>query len=241
MDDLLVARLVPVRRARIPPGRSRRRSRGRRASSAALTWSRCCRPMVNRQCWSLRGIAPLPMKVLTTPMPTLRASRRSCSDGRLADRAVAREDDRVLRRGDRFDGGAHRLVVGAPGGASYGAGSAPRRPPAAAMSSGSSITQTPGFSCLGDLERLAHHLRDRVGALDAARPFGDRLVHGDRVHVLVAFLVQAPGAGLADDGDHRRAVHVGVGQAGDQVGRAGSQGGQADAGLAGQCGRSRRP
>ena len=43
-------------------------------------------------------------------------------------------------------------------------------------------------------------------------------------------------ADLAGDGDDRDRVHLGVGEAGDEVGRAGAAGGDADAGLAGGAG-----
>ena len=39
------------------------------------------------------------------------------------------------------------------------------------------------------------------------------------------------GAGLADEADQRRAVHVGIGDAGDQIGGTWAEGAEADAGL----------
>ena len=58
-----------------------------------------------------------------------------------------------------------------------------------------------------------------------------------RVHhvdVLVRLLVHAIERRLPGDRHQRGAVHVGVGHAGDQVGGAGTEGGQADARLAGE-------
>ena len=52
-------------------------------SMAALMWSLPCRPIVNNECESERGTAPLPMKVLTTGIPVLCASRSSCFAARL--------------------------------------------------------------------------------------------------------------------------------------------------------------
>jgi len=66
------------------------------------------------------------------------------------------------------------------------------------------------------------------------RPLADRQAHGDGVHVLVALLVEALCGALADNRDHRRVVHVGVGEAGHQVGDAGAEGRQAHPRLARQ-------
>ena len=66
------------------------------------------------------------------------------------------------------------------------------------------------------------------------RPFCDGPEHGDRIHVLVALLVEPRGIRLADDANQRRTIHVGVGNAGHQIGRARPQGAQADARLARQ-------
>ncbi len=57
----------------------------------------------------------------------------------------------------------------------------------------------------------------------------------DQVEHLVAFLVHARGRALPGNADDRRAVHVGVGKTGDEVGRAGSERRQANAGLAGEA------
>ena len=87
---------------------------------------------------------------------------------------------------------------------------------------------------LGDLEGLAYDLGDVVRLVHRLRPLGDGAEHGDRVHVLVALLVEALGAGLADEADQRCAVHVGVGDAGHEIGGARAEGAEADARLARQ-------
>jgi hypothetical protein len=80
---------------------------------------------------------------------------------------------------------------------------------------------------------LADDLGDAVRVIHRLRPFGDRFIHADHVHDLMAFLVLARGRALAGQHQQRRMVHVGVGHAGDQVGRAGPQRAEADGGVAG--------
>ena len=72
-------------------------------------------------------------------------------------------------------------------------------------------------------ERLAHDLGHRVGDGDARRPFRDRLEHPHDVHVLVRLHVRALESRLAGDRDERRAVELRIGDAGEQVRRAGSE------------------
>ena len=50
----------------------------------------------------------------------------------------------------------------------------------------------------------------------------------------MALLVQTPSAALPDDAHERRPVHVGVGDAGDEIGRARPEGAEANPRLAGQ-------
>ena len=153
--------------------------------------------------------------------------------GAFAHRAVAGEDQRVLGVQDDVERGRHRLVVGAR------PARLDRRERLAArlvlhQVLGQLDHHGAGLLGLGQLERLAHDLGDVVRMVERLRPLGDRPVHGDRIHVLVALLVEALGIGLAEDADQRRAVHVGVGDASDQVGRARPERAEADAGLAGQ-------
>ena len=62
---------------------------------------------------------------------------------------------------------------------------------------------------------------------------GDRHRDAADVGLLEGVGADRGGADLAGDGHHRDRVHVGVGERGDQVGRAGTAGGHADADLAG--------
>ena len=81
-----------------------------------------------------------------------------------------------------------------------------------------------GLLQLRDPERLADDLRERADVLDALVPFRHRLEHPDDVDELVGLLVGLVGARLAGDRDHRRMVEEGIGDAGDEVRRAGPQG-----------------
>ena len=71
---------------------------------------------------------------------------------------------------------------------------------------------------------------DQVGVLD------DRQRDAGGVGLLEGVGADEVAAHLAGDGHHRDRVHVGVGDAGDQVGGAGAARGQADADLAGRSG-----
>ena len=51
----------------------------------------------------------------------------------------------------------------------------------------------------------------------------------------MAFLVHARRRCLSGDGDERSPIHVGVGHSGNQVGGAGSEGGQANSGCSGEA------
>jgi hypothetical protein len=88
---------------------------------------------------------------------------------------------------------------------------------------------------LGDTERLADDLRNRLDALDARIPLGHGIEHPDDVDDLVRFLVELVGTGLAGQRDERRAIEVGVGDAGHEVGCAGSEGGHRDRRASGQA------
>ena len=150
--------------------------------------------------------------------------------GAFADGAVAGEDHRVLGARDRVHRPRHRLVVGA-GAAGLDGGD--RR--AFRLVLGDVLRQLDQHRArlLGfrDLEGLAHDLGDAVRLVHRLRPLGDGAEHGDRVHVLVAFLMEPLGARLADEADQRRAVHVGIGDAGDQIGGTWAKRAEADAGL----------
>ena len=85
-----------------------------------------------------------------------------------------------------------------------------------------------------DAERLADDLGDHRDALDPRVPLGDRTEHVDDVDDLVRLLVELVGGGLAGDGHDRRAVEVGVGDAGQQVRRAGPERRHRDGRAAGE-------
>jgi hypothetical protein len=75
-----------------------------------------------------------------------------------------------------------------------------------------------------DTERLAHDLGHGVSDGDARRPLRDRTEHPDDVDVLVRLLVDALQTCLSRDRDKRRAVELRVGDAGQQIRRARTQG-----------------
>ena len=87
----------------------------------------------------------------------------------------------------------------------------------------------------GDGEGLAHRLGDDAGVVHACVPLGHRLEHLDHVDELMRLLVHAAQLDLTGERDHRGIVEVGVGDAGGEVGGAGAERGQADAGLAGEA------
>ena len=92
-----------------------------------------------------------------------------------------------------------------------------------------------GLLQLGEAERLAHDLRNRVDALHAGVPLGHGLEHANDVDELVGFLVELVRAGLSRDRDHWRTVEIGVGDAGHEVGRPGPERRHGDGTAAGQA------
>ena len=156
--------------------------------------------------------------------------------GAAAEHAVAGEDERSLGRRDQVGGVGDRLVgrLGEVGLARARAAARRRRRRVAATFSGSSMWVGPGLLEDRDAERLADDLGDRLDPLDAGVPLRDRLDHPDDVDDLVGFLVELVGAGLAGDRDHRRPIEEGVGDAGDEVGRARPERRHRDRGAAGE-------
>ena len=87
--------------------------------------------------------------------------------------------------------------------------------------------------------------RDAEGAIDAV-PHGRRAGHGDaifagdileerlQIDFLLILAADRGRRGLADDGDDRLVIHLGVVEAVEQVDRAGAAGGHADADRAGE-------
>ena len=86
-----------------------------------------------------------------------------------------------------------------------------------------------------DAERLAHDLRDRLDPLDPGVPLRDRGQHLDDVDDLVGLLVELVRGRLAGDRDHRGAVEVRVGDAGDEVRRARPERAHRDGGATGEA------
>ena len=153
--------------------------------------------------------------------------------GTLSDRTVAGEDQRAFGLGDQLDHPRHRLVVGArPAGADGAHRRQIDRPLGDIL--GQLDDTGAGLFGMRQLERLSYDLRHRLLVANGRRPLGDRPHHGNRIHVLVALLVQPGGRALADNADQRGSVHVGIGNAGHQIGRPRPQRRQTDPGLAGQ-------
>ena len=92
----------------------------------------------------------------------------------------------------------------------------------------------PGFSSWATRNALRTISGMRLDPLDALVPLRDRLEHPHDVDELVRLLVELVEPGLAGDRDHRRAVEERVGDAGDEVRRAGPEGRHRDRGAAGQ-------
>ena len=90
----------------------------------------------------------------------------------------------------------------------------------------------PRSACAGNVERLLDHRGQfpRIG--DQVVMLGDRLCDPDDIHLLKGVGANDRGDHLPGDGHHRCRIHVGRGQSGDQVGRARTRGGDADANLA---------
>ena len=143
--------------------------------------------------------------------------------GAAAEDAVAREHDRALRRCEQPRGVRDRLIGGLR---EVGLARLQRSDLVAAL--GRRGGQVLGQLDVGragllegrDAERLADDLGDRLDPLHARVPFRDRREHVDDVDDLVGLLVELVRGRLAGDRDHRGAVEVRVGDAGDEVRRA---------------------
>ena len=88
----------------------------------------------------------------------------------------------------------------------------------------------------GDVEGLVHDARQVGGVLDQVGVLDDRQGHAGDVGLLEGVGADEVAAHLPGDGDERRRVQIGGGDAGHQVGRAGTAGGGAHADLAGGAG-----
>ena len=136
-----------------------------------------------------------------TPLPARTSGRcaSAMSVGGVGDRLVGRLGEVVLRRRQRRSASSTGI---------------------AAMFSGSSTWVGPGFSSVATRNALRDDLGDRLGRSTRVVPLRHRLEHPDDVDDLVGLLVELVERGLAGDRDHRRAVEVGVGDAGNEVRRA---------------------
>ena len=154
-----------------------------------------------------------------------------------AQDAVAGEHDRALRGGEQPRGVGDGLVGGLR---EVGLARLERSDLVAAL--GRRGGQVLGQLDVGragllegrDPERLADDLGDRLDPLDARVPLRDRREHVDDVDDLVGLLVELVRGRLAGDRDHRGAVEVRVGDAGDEVRRARAERAHRDGGPAGQ-------
>ena len=87
-----------------------------------------------------------------------------------------------------------------------------------------------GAFLFGNAECLSDKARNGAGCDDLMGHFGDRLHHGDNVDDLKTPLLAHGDRFLAGDHQHRHGAQLGVGRGGDEIGGAGAEGGQADAG-----------
>ena len=109
--------------------------------------------MVNRQCGSDIGTEPLPMKVLTTPMPVLCAKRRNCRAARLRTAPLP------ARMSGRFASAMRSMAClttlwSAPGRRVLTAAIGGSPLSSLATSSGNSMRVAPGFSASAVLNAL---------------------------------------------------------------------------------------
>ena len=176
--------------------------------------------------WS-SGITPLPWKVLATGMPNF-SENRTRAVGRVgAGGAVPGQHHRSLGLAQNVDRARHlaegrrlgandvarqrcQVVVGVVGVDVLGHGQ---------------IDRGRAFG-LGELERLADHLRYGLRGRDTGGPPGDRGEHRHQVDVLVRLFELAILTDLRGDRDHRGAVGGGVGDTELHVDRTRPQGGR---------------
>ncbi len=88
----------------------------------------------------------------------------------------------------------------------------------------------------GELERFFENAGKVFGLQDEVAVFDDRQGHAEEVGFLEGAFADELLVNLAGDRDQRGAVHVGVGDRGDEVGRAGAAGGHANSRFAGGAG-----
>jgi hypothetical protein len=93
-----------------------------------------------------------------------------------------------------------------------------------------------GSAGAGDLKGSGEDLGDLLGPGELEGGLGDRADHAHHVDLLEGLGADGGAGHLPGDGHHGHAVHVGGGQAGEQVGGARAAGGDAHAHLAGGAG-----
>ena len=156
------------------------------------------------------------------------------------DDALAGQDDGLLGRVDEFGGAfdvvlgrarddriaaqMHALRVAVPVGGldEYVLGDVDEHRPLAARG--------------GDVEGLLDGLRHLAGAHDEVVVLRDRQRDAGDVGLLEAVAAEQVAGDVARQDDHRHGIHVGRADAGDEVGRAGAGGRQADAGATADAG-----
>ncbi len=156
--------------------------------------------------------------------------------GARGDDAAATVDDRPLRSAKLGDHALEFLPGGLPG--RIVARQVHRRVPVGnnrivLQILGDVDDHGAGPARAGDVERLLHHAHDVFGPLDEVMVLGDSPADLDDRRFLERIGADDAGADLARDGDHRHGIELGVGQAGDEIGRARPAGGHAHAYLAG--------
>ena len=93
-----------------------------------------------------------------------------------------------------------------------------------------------GPAAAGDGEGLAHRVGQILHPANQVIALGDGHGHAGDVHLLEGVLADEVGGHVAGDAHDGRGIHVGGGDAGDQIGAAGAGGGEAHAHLAGGTG-----
>ena len=101
---------------------------------------------------------------------------------------------------------------------------------------GISISTGPGRPLVRDVEGFLHDARDVVDVGDQIAVLHDRQRHAEEIGFLEGAFADHRLRHLAGDGDQRDGIHVGIGDAGDEIGGAGTAGGHANAGFAGGAG-----
>ena len=91
-----------------------------------------------------------------------------------------------------------------------------------------------GPSRLRDVESLLHDARNVIDVCDQIAVFHDRQRQAENVRFLEPAFADHVLRHLAGDGDDGNRIEISVGEAGDEVGRAGAAGGHADAGPSGR-------